>query len=141
MNNDFIKSLAELRAKELFTKDFFRTCTDSWYLDEVFRFKNQHVGKNGRKPTEIEVDKYMICMQLFKDSYQDNYFGIENALVSYSQIIDGLRDILKQIEECKKKYKNFTCPDDIITEINQVGNYFVNMYNSELKEHDNELND
>lgn len=43
MIDDFIKSLAELRAKEIFTKDFFRTYTDSWYLDELFRFENQCV--------------------------------------------------------------------------------------------------
>lgn len=77
-------------------------------------------------------------MQQFKDMYQDNYFCIENALVSYSQIINELRDISKQIEEYKNKYKDFACSDDIIVKINQVGNYFVNMHNTKIKEYNNE---
>lgn len=132
MSDDFIKTIATNRAKELFTKEFFNICTDSWYLDEKFRFESFKVGKDQRKPTEEESDKYMGWLQLYKDNYQDNYFSIENAVCSYSQIIDEIRDIVEQIEEYKKRYKDFECPVDITLKLKQVGNYFVNIHNELL---------
>lgn len=132
MTDAFIKSLAEIRAKELFTREFFETCTDSWYGDEVFRFKDFKVGKESRQPTEEETDKYMGWMLKLKDIYQDNFYDIENAVSAYGDIIDKLRNILNEIEECKKRYKEFECPDDITIKLKQVGNYFVNIHNELL---------
>lgn len=132
MSDEFIKSLAEIRAKELFTREFFETCTDSWYGDEVFRFKDFKVGKESRKPTEKEVDKYMGWLQKLKDIYQDNFYDIENVVSAYGYIIDKLRNVLNGIEECKKRYKKFECSDDITLKLKQIGNYFVELYNTEL---------
>ena len=60
LSDDFLKTLAELRAKELFTREFFETCTDSWYGDEFFRLKGE-VTYNGKllKPSDDDAYKYM----------------------------------------------------------------------------------
>ena len=132
MSEDFIKNIALARAKKLFTKDFFETCTDSWYEDERDWFENCEVGKERKNPSEKDVSIYMSNMQEQFNIYQDNYFGIENAVCSYGHIINEIRDIVEQIEEYKKRYKEFECPDDITLKLKQVGNYFVNIHNELL---------
>lgn len=132
MSDQFIKSLAERRAKELFTKEFFLSCTDSWYGDEELEFESYKVGVNERHPTPEEINKYMAWLQEFKDSYQDSFYGIENAVCAYSAIIDNLRDIVDSIEEFKNKYKEFECPADISLKLKEAGNYFVNIHNELL---------
>ena len=94
LSNDFLKTLAELRAKELFTKEFFETCTDSWYGDEFFRLKGE---------------------------------------VTYNGIINKLHEVLDDIDEGQKRYKRFSCTDDIINHLKSIGNYFVNKYNRDYK--------
>ena len=60
LSQDFLETLAEHRAKELFTREFFETCTDSWYGDEFFRLKGK-VTFNGKllQPSDDDVDIYM----------------------------------------------------------------------------------
>lgn len=132
MSDKFIKAIAEKRAEKLFTKEFFKTCTDSWYLDEQFEFEGHEVGINGRHPSPEESDKYMGYMVKLKDKYQDDFFSTENTVCAYSTIIDELRDVIDYIEKCKEKYKDFECPADITLKLKQVGNYFVNIYNELL---------
>ena len=133
LSDSFIKHIAESRAKELFTKEFFETATDSWYFDEMNRFEDFEVGPGFRKPFKKEVDIYMSYLSQFKDEYYDNLFSSENAMGFYAPIINNLRDIVNIIDEAKEKSKAFECPSDITLKIKQIGNYFVDKYNEELK--------
>ena len=134
-NNEmiFIETLAELRAEELFTKEFFETCTDSWYGDELNRFMYYtKIGKESREPTEEEIDAYMSFLCDFKDVYYDDLFTIENMLGYYAPIINKLREVVNIIDEAKNKSKAFECTDDVLNHLRSIGNYFVNKYNSNL---------
>jgi len=131
MSDNFIKQIAELRAKELFTKEFFETCTDSWYFDEMDRFESCEVTGSFRKPFKNEVDTYMSYISQLKDEYYDNLFSSENAMGYYAPIINRLHDIINIIDEAKEKSKAFECPSDITLKIKQIGNYFVDKYNKE----------
>ena len=95
LSQDFLETLAEHRAKELFTREFFETCTDSWYGDEFFRLKDK-VTFNGKllQPSDDDVDIYMGILQKYKNIYQDNYFAKENAMYQYDEIINKLSDKL-----------------------------------------------
>ena len=119
----FIETLAELRAEELFTKEFFEKCTDSWYGDELNRFMNSKISLEFREPTEEEIDAYMSFLCDFKDEYYDNLFTIDSALVV---------NLTNNIDEAKNKSKAFECTDDILNHLRSIGNYFVNKYNSNL---------
>lgn len=134
LSDSFLKTLAELRAKELFTREFFEICTDSWYGDEFFRFKGE-VTYNGKllKPSDDDVYKYMGWMQEYKNIYQDNYYTLENAMMQYEGIINKLHEVLDDIDEGQKRYKGFNCTDDIINHLKSIGNYFVNKYNKDYK--------
>lgn len=132
LSNSFVKHIAEARAKEIFTKEFFENCTDSWYFDEMNRFEGFEVVPGFRKPFKSEVDAYMSYLSQFKDEYYDNLFSSENAMGFYAPIINRLRDIVNIIDEAKEKSKAFECPSDITLKIKQIGNYFVDKYNEEL---------
>lgn len=133
MTDEFIKSLAKTRAEELFTKEFFETATDSWYLDEMFRFESMQLPVSLETPTEEEADKYMSWMHEYKNIYEDNYYTSENALFSYQSLINKLHEVIDEIEESKKRYKAFECSPEITLKIKQVGNYFVELYNQEYQ--------
>ena len=133
LSESFIKHIAETRAKEIFTKEFFETVTDSWYFDEMDRFEVSEVTSSFRKPFKKEVDTYMSYLSKFKDEYYDNLFSSENAMGFYAPIINKLRDIVNIIDEAKEKSKAFECPSNITLKIKQIGNYFVDKYNEELK--------
>lgn len=134
MTDKFIKRIAENRAKELFTKEFFETCTDSWYYDEFFRFKDAQVGIDSREPTDDEAYKYMGYIQEFKDIYNDNLYSSENAMIQYKIIINKLHEIMDVIDEGKQKYQKFECTDDIIEHLKSIGNYFVYKFNNEYND-------
>jgi len=133
LSDSFIKHIAESRAKELFTKEFFETVTDSWYFDEMDRFEACEVTSSFRKPFKEEVDIYMSYLSKFKDEYYDNLFSSENAIGFYAPIINRLHEIIDIIEEGKEKSKAFKCTPDIIMKLEQIGNYFVDNYNEELE--------
>lgn len=137
LSDSFIKHIAESRAKELFTKEFFENCTDSWYFDEMGRFEDFEVGQGFRKPFKKEVDTYMSYLSQFKDEHYDNLFSSENSMGFYAPIINKLRDIISIIDEAKEKSKAFECPSDITLKIKQIGNYFVDKYNEELEINNN----
>ena len=133
LSDSFIKHIAESRAKELFTKEFFENCTDSWYFDEMDRFEDFEVGPGFRKPFKKEVNTYMSYLSQFKDEYYDNLFSSANAMGFYAPIINKLRDIVNIIDEAKEKSKAFECTPDITLKLKQIGNYFVDKYNKELE--------
>ena len=135
LSQDFLETLAEHRAKELFTREFFETCTVSWYGDEFFRLKDK-VTFNGKllQPSDDDVDIYMGILQKYKNIYQDNYFAKENAMYQYDGIINKIHDILADIDEGNKCYKAFYCDPEIVTKLKDIGNYFVNLYNKGITE-------
>ena len=76
MEKEFILKLAQKRAEELFTTDFFHHVTDSWYFDEKLRFEHSRVDLENSHPTKDDVDIYM--------KYLDDLFReYENKLYSY----------------------------------------------------------
>ena len=137
LSDSFIKHIAESRAKELFTKEFFETVTDSWYYDEMNRFETCEVTSSFRNPVEEEIDKYMTNMCRLKDEYYDNLFSSENAMGYYAPIINRLHEIIDIINEAKEKSKAFECTPDITMKLKQIGNYFVDKYNEELEINNN----
>lgn len=134
MSNEFIKHLAELRAKEIFTPEYFQHVTDSWYLDEKFKFKDHQVGIEGRKPTEKETDIYMKYLDELFDSYKDQFYGGPLAQDAYGKCIDHIDKILKVIEYGNTKYHLFEIDEETIQKIKDIGNIFVNKHNSFCKE-------
>ena len=59
MTKEFILKLAKKRAEDIFTKEYYQSVTDSWYLDELFRFEGMQIGLELRSPNEKEKDIYM----------------------------------------------------------------------------------
>jgi hypothetical protein len=128
-SDDFLQTLAEIRAKELFTREFFETCTDSWYGDEFTRIKHEVTFNNKLlKPNNDDAYKYMGWLQ----DYEDNYFASENAMCQYKGIIDKLHKIIDDIEEGNKRYRAFECSPEITAKLKVIGNYFVDKYNKEF---------
>ena len=134
LSDDFLKTLAYIRAKELFTKEFFEICTDAWYGDEFVRFKEEAIC-DGKllKPSDEDTYRYMGLLQEYKYIYQDKYYALENALMQYEGIINKLHDVLDNIDEGQKRYKKFECDPEIVTKLKDIGNYFVDKYNKEYK--------
>ena len=75
MTKEFIKKLAESRADCIFQPDYYKHVTDSWYLDEKFRFEGLQVGTEGRKPTKKEADIYMGYLADLFEKYKDKWYG------------------------------------------------------------------
>ena len=130
MSENFIKKLAELRANEIFTPEYFQKVTDSWYLDEKFKFKGHQVGTEGRKPTEKEADLYMKYLDELFDQYKDKFYGGPLAQDAYSKCIDYIDKILNVIEYGNKNYHLFEIDEETIRKIKDIGNIFVNKHNS-----------
>lgn len=133
MTENFIKHLAEDRAEKIFTKEYFTTVTDSWYLDELFRFKGLKVGTKERKPTDDEADIYMKFLDKLFDKYKDKFYSGPLAQDAYSKCIDYIDKILKVIEYGNEKYSEFSIDDELIRKIKDIGNIFVNKHNEFCK--------
>lgn len=129
MSEDFIKNIALARAKKIFTRKFFETCTDSWYLDEKFYFEGLKVGINERKPTKKESNIYMKYLDELFDSYKDKFYSGPLAQDAYGKCIDCIDKILKVIEYGNNKYSEFNIDENTIKEIKRIGNIFVTKHN------------
>ena len=129
MTEGFIKKLAEARADCIFNPEYFQKVTDSWYLDEKFRFKEYKVGIDDKKTTEKEADLYMKYLDELFDSYKDKYYGGPLAQDAYGKCIDCIDKILKVIEYGNKNYHLFEIDDETIKKIKDLGNIFVNKHN------------
>lgn len=129
MSESFIKHLAKTRAEELFTKEYFLKVTDSWFLDELFRFEGCQIGVEAREPNEDEKDIYMKYMSQFFDEYKDKWYSGPLAQDCYSQCIDCFDKLLKLIDYGNKKFQEFNIDDDTIKKIKDLGNVFVNKHN------------
>lgn len=133
MNESFIQKLAKSRAEELFTAEYYLHVTDSWYLDEKFKFEDLQVGFKSRKPTKKEADIYMGYMQDYFDEYKDKFYGGPLAQDAYGKCIDCIDKILKIIEYGNTNYHLFNIDEKTIQQIKDLGNIFVNKHNEFCK--------
>lgn len=129
LSEEFIKKLAQARAEELFTREYYQHVTDSWYLDEKFRFEGMKVGKESRKPTEEEKDIYMDFLSKYFESYKDKFYSCELAQDCYGQCIDEFREIFKIIEYGNQNYSKFEIDEQTIRNLKDIANIFVRKHN------------
>ena len=133
MSNEFIKKLAELRAKEIFTAEYYKHVTDSWYLDEKFLFEDAQVGPEGRKPTKKEADIYMGYLSDLFEEYKDKWYGGALAQDHYARCIDFFKQIFDTIEIGNKKCSQFNIDDETIHKLKDLANIFVYKHNEFCK--------
>ena len=133
MTKEFIHKLAHNQADELFTAEFYLHVTDSWYLDEKFRFEGLQVGVEGRNPSKQEADIYMGYLQDYFDEYQDKFYAGPLAQDAYGKCIDYVDKILKVIEYGNSHYSKFNIGESVIQDIKNIGNIFVDKHNSFCK--------
>ena len=55
-------------------------------------------------------------------------------MYQYDEIINKIHEILDDIDEGNKCYKEFCCDPEIVTKLKDIGNYFVNLYNKGITE-------
>lgn len=133
MTEHFIKKLAESRAEEIFTSEYYKHVTDSWYLDEKFRFEDLQVGHEGRKPTETEADTYMGYMSYLFEKYRDKWYGDVLAQDYYAKCIDFFQQIFDTIEIGNKTYSQFNIDEETIKKLKDIANIFVKKHNEFCK--------
>ncbi len=133
MSETFIQKLAEARAEEIFTKEYYPHVTDSWYLDEKFRFEGLQIGTKGRKPTKKEADVYMNYLSDLFEKYKDKWYGDALAQDYYARCIGFFKQILDTIEIGNENYLQFNIDAETIKKIKDIGNIFVEKHNSFCK--------
>ena len=133
MSKEFIKKLAESRAAEIFTSEFYLHVTDSWYLDEKFRFEDLKVGSEGRKPTKKEADIYMEYLADLFEKYRDKWYGDVLAQDYYARCIGFFHQIFDTIEIGNKTYSQFNIDEEIIQKLKDIANIFVTKHNEFCK--------
>lgn len=133
MSESFVKKLAETRADEIFTTEYYKHVTDSWYLDEKFRFEDLKVGPEGRKPTKKEADVYMGYLYDLFEEYKDKWYGDVLAQDCYGKCIDSFDKIFKYIEFGNKNYSQFDIDEETIKKLKDLANIFVYKHNEFCK--------
>lgn len=133
MNKEFIYKLAEARAEEIFTSDYYKHVTDSWYLDEKFGFENLKVGPEGRKPTKKEADVYMGYLADLFEQYRDKWYGDVLAQDYYAKCIGFFHQIFDTIEIGNKTYSQFNIDEETIQKLKDIANIFVTKHNEFCK--------
>lgn len=133
MTESFIKKLAESRAEEIFTAEYYKHVTDSWYLDEKFRFEDLKVGTEGRKPTKKEADIYMGYLTDLFEKYRDKWYGDVLAQDYYGKCIDFFHRIFDTIEIGNKTYSQFNIDEETIQKLKDIANIFVIKHNEFCK--------
>ena len=133
MTESFIQKLAKSRAEEIFTAEYYLHVTDSWYLDEKFRFEDLQVGPKSRKPTKKEADIYMGYMQDYFDEYKEKFYAGPLAQDAYGKCIDYISKILKVIEYGNEHYSQFNIDEETIQKLKNIGNIFVYKHNEFCK--------
>ena len=131
MHESFIQKLARTRADKIFTPEFYKTVTDSWYFDELLVFEKYQigVGEKTRYPNRKEKDLYMKWMSDYFEEYKDKYYGGPLAQDAYGKCIDCIDKILKVIEYGNENYHLFEIDDETIKKIKDIGNIFVYKHN------------
>ena len=129
MTENFIKKLAESRAEEIFTSEYYKHVTDSWYLDEKFRFEDLKVGIKGRKPTKKEADVYMGYLSNLFEKYKNKWYGDVLAQNCYENCIECFEKIFKFIDYGNETYSKFNIDDETIQKLKDIANIFVYKHN------------
>jgi hypothetical protein len=133
MKESFIQKLAEARASEIFTKDYFQHATDSWYFDELNEFKSKKYGIEGRKPTKQELEWYGDAISDLFDEYKEKFYANELAQDCYGKCIDNFSKIFKYIEYGNKYYSQFDIDEETIKKLKDIANIFVTKHNEFCK--------
>lgn len=133
MTKEFIKKLAESRADCIFQPDYYKHVTDSWYLDEKFRFEGLQVGTEGRKPTKKEADIYMGYLADLFEKYKDKWYGDVLAQDYYGKCIGFFKQIFDTIEIGNKTYSKFNIDEETIQKLKDLANIFVYKHNEFCK--------
>ena len=130
MNKELIMKLAQKRAEELFTPEFYQHVTDSWYLDEKFRFEDLQVGSTGRKPTKHEAGIYMKYLDDLFREYEDRFYSDTLAQSCYGSCINHFKKIFEFIDYGNKTYSKFNIDEETIQKLKDLANIFVYKHNS-----------
>ncbi|MBR6908192.1 hypothetical protein IKN40_07075 [bacterium] len=133
MTKEFIKKLAESRADCIFQPEYYKHVTDSWYLDEKFRFEGLQVGTEGRKPTKKEADIYMGYLVDLFEKYKDKWYGDVLAQDYYGKCIGFFKQIFDTIEIGNKTYSQFNIDEETIQKLKDLANIFVYKHNEFCK--------
>lgn len=129
MEKEFILKLAQKRAEELFTTDFFHHVTDSWYFDEKLRFEHSRVDLENSHPTKDDVDIYMKYLDDLFREYENKLYSYELAQNCYGTCINHFTKILKIIDYGNKTCSQFNIDEDTIKKLKELANIFVYKHN------------
>lgn len=135
MGKEFILKLEQKRAEELFTPEFFQHVTDSWYLDEKFRFEGLEIGLCARHPTKDESDIYMKYLDNLFREYEDKFYPDALAQNCYGNCIDHFKKIFEFIDYGNKIYSRFNIDEDTIQKLKDLANIFVYKHNELYSNH------
>lgn len=137
MTEHFIKNLAYARANCIFQPEYYKHVTDSWFLDEMFRFEDLQVGPKGRKPTKKEAEIYMKYLSEYFEQYKDKWYGDALAQDYYGKCIGFFKQIFDTIEIGNAKYSKFNIDEDTIKQLKNIANIFVSKHNEFCKDMEN----
>ena len=129
MEKEFILKLAQKRAEELFTTDFFHHVTDSWYFDEKLRFEHLRVDLENSHPTKDDVDIYMKYLDDLFREYENKLYSYELAQNCYGTCINHFTKIFKIIDYGNKTCSHFNIDEDTIKKLKELANIFVYKHN------------
>ena len=129
MEKEFILKLAQKRAEELFTTDFFHHVTDSWYFDEKLRFEHSRVDLENSHPTKDDVDIYMKYLDDLFREYENKLYSYELAQNCYGTCINHFTKIFKIIDYGNKTCSHFNIDEDTIKKLKELANMFVYKHN------------
>lgn len=124
LSENFIRRLAQRRAESIFTKEYFKSVTDSWYMDELFYFEEIEIGVEGRKPVQLEIDLYMDELSKLFTEYENLYYGETYAIICYKHYKNILTQLLNTINDDQEKNPKVVIPDNIKESLNSVLDYF-----------------
>lgn len=129
MEKEFILKLAQKRAEELFTTNFFHHVTDSWYFDEKLRFEHSRVDLENSHPTKDDVDIYMKYLDDLFREYENKLYSYELAQNCYGTCINHFTKIFKIIDYGNKTCSQFNIDEDTIKKLKELANIFVYKHN------------
>ena len=133
MTQEFILRLAQKRAEEIFTPEFYQHVTDSWYFDELHEFKSKKYGIEGRRPTKQEKEWYGDAISDLFEKYKDKWYGDALAQDYYSRCIGFFHQIFDTIEIGNKIYSQFNIDEETIQKLKDLANIFVDKHNELCK--------
>lgn len=129
MTKEFVEKLAQRRAEEIFTKEYFTKVTDSWYFDELNEFESHKCGIEGRHPTEQECNWYGNAISDLFDEYYAKLYDKELTQNYYAKCIDLFRQIFETIEIGNETYSQFNIDEETIQKLKDLANIFVHKHN------------